>query len=300
MNLKWRKCKNAISNVGYGGPVEILKGKLYVRSTGAAILVYIPEEDRWGRYCCTPDEVEDFAMTVMNDQLVIAGGEVHNKVCNKLAVWNKTSKKWEYPYPHMPTPRRNARLISYLHYLIAVGGEIYSQSNYYLIKKAVMNVEILDASRLQWYIGESLPKPCSKPQSVCIVDTLYLLQDCSPNDFFRASLSILVFEATSKHRTGTPTWEKLPDMPFQCSGLVAYDGTLLAFDRFRSQVIPSIHAYNADTNEWTKVGNFPSAFDVKLCVSLLSNEFFVICRQHTYRTNEYEVYIGIPELASST
>ena len=266
-----------------------------MRSTGDAILVYIPEEDRWNSYCNTPDGVKDFAMTVMNDQLVISGGRVYNIVKNKLAVWNKTSKKWEYRYPPMPTARSNVQLISYLHYLIAVGGETYNPHSLssYSQRKAVINVEILDTFRLQWYIAESLPKPCDKLQSVCIADTLYLLG--SSSQLLRASLPTLVSLATSKHEAATPTWETLPDIPFHCPSLAAYDDTLLAFGRSRSEVITGIHSYNGDTNEWTRIGDLPTFLDVRLCAVLPSNEFFVICTCSEYSTNEYEVYIGIPD-----
>ena len=294
LNLKWRRCKNAPSNVGYDhhGQVEILEGKLYVRSDGAAILVYIPEEDRWDRYCNAPGGVKDFAMTVMNGQLTIAGGVgFYNDDERKLAVWNKTSKEWEYPYPPMPTARTHGQLISYLHYLIAMGGETHPLFNRQ--SQANKNVEILDTLRLQWYIAESLPKGCYRPQGVCIVDTLYLLG--SSFKFLRASLPTLVSLATSNHEAATPTWEMLPDIPFQCSGLVAYENSLLGFGHSRSERITGIHAYNADTNKWTKIGDLPTVFVVKLCIVLLSNEVFVICSQYTYRRDEYEVYIGIPD-----
>ena len=148
----------------------------------------------------------------------------------------------------MPTARSGAWLI---HYLIVVGGVDRGGKN-------TTSVEILDTSRSQWYIGEPLPEPCHRQQSTRALDTLYFLgsscsgsgflRPSSPSLFFRASLSTVVSVATSKCETATPTWEKLPDVPFACSGLVAYDNSLLANGRLNAQLIPGIHAYKADTN----------------------------------------------------
>ena len=68
----------------------------------------------------------------------------------------------------------------------------------------------------------------------------------SPSHFFRASISTLISIAKSKREAATPTWEKLPDTPFICAGLVAYDNSLLAIGGFNAQHVPGIHAYDAE------------------------------------------------------
>ena len=242
---------------------------------------YNPEKDEWNLDFCAPHELSSFAMAVINGQLVLAGGvyrqNQYSSTINKVAVWNMISRIWEYPYPPMPNARSCAQTISYLHYLILVGGIARDYDT--------TNVEILDTSLLQWYNAESLPKPCRLNQSARISDTLYLLGDSSY--LFRASLPTLVSLAISKEKAATPIWETLPDIPFQCSSLAAYDASLLAIARPIAQIVPAIHAYNAETNEWTEVGNLPTVLYASVSVALPSKELLVV-------TSENEVYIGTP------
>jgi len=163
-------------------------------------------------------------------------------------------------------------------------------------EKNTTTVEILDTSRSQWYNAEPLPEPCHLQQSTRILDTLYFLGSSpsvpvylvpsSPSHFFRASISTLTSIATSKCEAATPTWEKLPDTPFICAGLVAYDNSLLAIGGFNAHHVPGIHAYDADTNEWINIGSLPTALHVSMSVVLPSKEFLVVTSQN--------VYIGTP------
>lgn len=270
-----------------------MNGKVYVSdNVSNDIQVYESEENKWYLHCKAPDKLNNFAMTILNGQLVLAGGGIrdymdymdslkYSTVVKEVAVWNSSLKVWEYPYPPMPKARHSAQLISYQHYLIVVGGSEISRS--------IASVEILDTSRSQWHIAEPLPKPCSLTQFACVLDTLYVLG--SSSYLFRASISTLVSLATSKCKAATPTWEMLPDIPFQCSGLVAYENSLIAIDS--SKVIPGIHVYNADTNEWTRCGDLPTSLQVKLCVVLASKEFFIISSQDGL--NSCEIYIGTPD-----
>lgn len=275
--------------------MDILDGKMYMKSF-TSIAVYDPGEDRWYTHSNTPDEQYNFALAVVNCQLVLAGGIVtsdpfsdrpYATIINKVTVWNSSVRNWEDPYPPMPTARHSAQMICYLHYLIAVGG--LNQEKH----SAVTNVEILDTSRSQWHIAESLPKPCYLKQSAIVVDTLYLLgsssSDSSPSLIFRASLPTLVSMATSKREAATPTWQTLPDIPFVCTGLLAYETSLLAIGHYKSEVtvISGIHVYSTDTTGWKHVGDLPTAFQVRMCVVLPSKEILVV-------TNQNEVYIGTP------
>ena len=283
LNLKWKRGRNVPSycqwDVRHGLQAN---GKVYVNDGRSDIQVYESEENNWCLHCKAPDKLKNFAMTILNGQLVLTGGRKeegrfpqYSIVVKEVAVWNSSLKVWEYPYPPMPTARHSAQSISYLHYLIVIGGSDISRS--------IASVEILDTSRSQWHIAEPLPKHCSLKQSACVLDTLYVLG--SSSYLFRTSISTLVSLATSKRKSDAPSWEMLPDIRFQCSGLVAYEISLIAIDS--STVIPGIHVYNADTNEWTRIGDLPTALYVKLCVVLPSKKFFIISRQD-------EIYIGTP------
>ena len=45
-----------------------------MRGANGDILVYIPKEVRWNFHHLPPDQMEHFAMTVVNGQVVLAGG----------------------------------------------------------------------------------------------------------------------------------------------------------------------------------------------------------------------------------
>ena len=109
----------------------------------------------------------------------------------------------------------------------------------------------------------------------------------SPSHFFRASISTLVSVATFQCEAATPSWEKIPDTPFLCAGLVAYDNSLPAFGGFNANHVPGIHAYDADTNEWINIGCLPTALRVDMTVVLPSKKFLVVTRQK-------EVYTRTP------
>ena len=206
LNLKWKRGRNVPSNC-YGNVHGFqVNGRVYVNNGRSDIEVYESEENKWYLHCKAPDKLNNFAMTILNGQLVLAGGErrehdyyKYSIVVKEVAVWNSSLKDWEYPYPPMPTARHSAQLISYLHYLIVVGGSGGSE-----ISRSIANVEILDTSRSQWHIAKPLPKQCSLKQFACVLDTLYVLG--SSSYLFRASISTLVYRATSKRKSSTPTW----------------------------------------------------------------------------------------------
>ena len=282
-------------HVSSGSTIQtaVLDGTIYVRTAGSIVQVYDTQEERWSDPCRRPDSITKFAMVLNDDQLVLAGGVVVDassypttyRCKNIVAVWNVRSKRWQYPYPPMPTPRSRALSIRHQQYLIFVGGVQYnycSQSTF-----ALTNVEILDTSRSQWFIGESLPEPCNLQQCVAIGDTLYLLGSLSSGQqlVFESSVPTLISLATSKSTATVPTWKKLPDTQLKFLTFVNYENSLVAVGGLSSQIISGLYAYKSDTNEWSNIGDLPTALYFTMCVVLPSKEFFVL-------SHNQEVYIG--------
>ena len=247
----------------------------------SSVMVYDTQEDQWSMLCHRGhDYVKECAMVLNDGQLVLAGGiQYCNGVAqNIVAVWNVNSKSWQNPgpYPPIPTPRNRALSVRHQQYLIFVGG--YRQITY------VRNVEILDTSRSQWFIAESLPEPCYLKQCVTIGDTLYLL---GSQRIFECSVPTLISLATSESTATVPTWKTLPDTQLRFCSLVTYKNSLLAVGGLSSQTISGIYAYKSDTSEWSKIGRLPTALNIALFVVLPSNEFFVL--------GGGQVYIGTPD-----
>lgn len=270
--------------------MAVLDGTVYMETEGwnnSGVVVYDSQEERWSVLCDRGEDIRECAMVLQDDQLVLAGGFRNpHWVCNAqnmVAVWDVSSKSWQYPYPPMPTPRYNALAISCQHYMIIVGGFTYSQSG----ECAAAVVEVLDTSRSQWYIAESLPEPCRLKQCVVIGDTLYLLgSHCSLDRddqlIFECSVSTLISLATSESTATLPTWKTLPDTQLNFCSLLTYKDSLLAVGGLKSQKISGIYIYKSDTSEWSKIGDLPTALHNPICILLPSNDLYVLSNNMVY------------------
>ena len=110
LNLKW-KCGNTkhVPQFGSRGvDGDIYDGKIYVKNTNhyqQDIEVQSPEEDKWDLHREAPRDLINFAMAMMNGQLVLTGGIIVQRYScssttntqDRVAIWNETSQTWEYP-----------------------------------------------------------------------------------------------------------------------------------------------------------------------------------------------------------
>jgi len=270
--------------------MAVLDGTVYMETEGwnnSGVVVYDSQEERWSVLCDRVDNIRECAMVLQDDQLVLAGGFQNShwgrNAQNMVAVWDVSSKSWQYPYPPMPTPRRSALAISCQHYLIFVGGFTGSNSG----ECDAVVVEVLDTSRSQWYIAESLPEPCRLKQCVVVGDTLYLLGShyslgCDDQLIFECSVSTLISLATSESTATLPTWKTLPDTQLNFCSLLTYKDSLLAVGGLKSQKISGIYVYKSDISEWSKIGDLPTALHNPICILLPSNELYVLSDKMVY------------------
>ncbi len=151
----------------------VLNGKVYVGGGEAdryedqfIIQVYTPERDGCSRLPKCP--VMWFAMTAVNQQLVLVGGNSRD-YCPRSAVlmWDSPSQQWTSPYPNMPTARQSAGAVGYQHFLVVAGGFGGGSD--------LTTVEILNTSTKRWYTAAPLPVGCSDFTPALVGDTLYLL-----------------------------------------------------------------------------------------------------------------------------
>ena len=90
----------------------VVQGKVYVGGGddgyGSSNNYIIMEYDLWlGEWDTLPPyAARDFAMTTINDQLLLVGGHwAHCGLSKELSVWEMDKKEWTHPYPDMPTAR---------------------------------------------------------------------------------------------------------------------------------------------------------------------------------------------------
>ncbi|XP_065885765.1 cyclin-dependent kinase-like 2 isoform X2 [Dysidea avara] len=194
-----------------------------------------------------------FAMTVLDDKLIIAGGESEiGKITNKVLVLD--DGKWK-DYSEMPTARCHAAAVGYQSMLIVVGGQVLMRGN----KIRTATTELLDTTNGSWYSCDDLPVLHFQIKCITMENILYVLggKHVSPSpQVFTASLDNL-----SSHQL---KWQSLPDTPWcHSTPVVLYNkflltvGGRLPYDRY-SQT-SEVCAFNPSTGLWRQISNIPAA-----------------------------------------
>ena len=110
-----------------------------------------------------------FATTVLNDELVIAGGRKKNGEIVKKILFLSMGQ-WK-DYSQMPTARCHATAVGYYSMLIVVGGGIKMEAKWITIS----TTELLETTNGCWYTCSNLPSPHQQMKVVIMNDKLYLL-----------------------------------------------------------------------------------------------------------------------------
>ena len=242
--------------------------------------MYNPRHKLWA--LLPPYQYEVFAMTIIDDQLVLVGGEdIHSKKkTNVLGVWDEKLCYWTHPFPPMLTACCSPSVVTYQNkWLIVAGG--YGDGGDLLI------VEIMNISNHHWYSAPPLPIPASKMSATIIDNTMVVLGGASGNFFFKKVFKVNVDELISqaiaqqttmnKKSPAVPVqtpWQKLPDTPLTQSAAVTFNGALLAVG---GQGGTAIHLYHpAGSRSWVKSGDLPTERVQSACTVLPSGEVLIV------------------------
>lgn len=226
------------------------------------VMEYNPQSGKWSKL---PEyKTHGFAMTLMNNQLVLVGGVDHNGQKSKiLGTWKADSREWKYPFPEMPTPRYQCSATVYEEWLIVTGG--WSEG-----KGRVPFVEGLNTRNKQWYTGPPLPVTWNGMKSAIIGDTWYLMGGyigkgliCT-DKVFSLSLPAIISQLYSTHSNsqesdGDVRVEEIAGLKYKRSFPLSINGSLLAFGGEDSKTTSAIHLYRASQGDWVKVGDLPSS-----------------------------------------
>ena len=229
-----------------------------------------------------------FAMAVLLNKLVIAGGASKNKeVVKKILVLN--GGQWKY-FSEMPTARFYATAIGYHSMLIVVGGQAQM--------KRLSTTELFDTTNGCWYTCNDLPSPHQQLKATIVNDMLYLLGGVdedfkSSPQVFCASLGSL-----STHQLN---FQAAPSTPWRCSA------PAFLFDRFVLTVggkqpsdymnfASGVYTLNPSIGQWQHLTDIPSARSFSAVVSVSSNEIIVIGGMTNNDTQfSNSVWIGVFE-----
>ena len=257
-----------------------LDGKVYVtisdsKYTHAEPLMYNSNNDQWSALPAL--SYTRFSLVNVRDrkQLLAIGGTMVYKFSNKVFLWDEVNRKWNTPYPNMPTARCYCSSISHGSAVIVAGGLICLDTC--IMTRAVEVLHIKERilfTRSHWSVVEQLPQVVHNAIPLIVNDKLYITVGYD-NEYHgitcntvTASLPELL-QSNKKNTSSTRVWNKLPDLPYSSLSFNHYQDYLIAFsgghcvneqpnaDKPVYQSVPLIHIYNPYTNTWDCVGDIP-------------------------------------------
>ena len=259
--VKWKElaplpvCRNVHSAVLLGGVVYVgggLEGTSNNDDKDSYRLdVYNLTTNQWSSSPITTPYCE-FAMTVLDDKLVTAGGLTKNdEVVKKILVLN--AGQWE-DYSEMPTARYSATAVGYHSMLIVVGGVTKVEGKWTTLSTA----ELLDTTDGRWYAcNNQLPSAHTALTAAVMNNKLYLLGGVDKD--FKVSPQVFVasLDTLSTHQLN---WQLSPNTPWCGSAaVVLYNKFLLAVGGERQNITSEVYALNPSTGQWKHLTNIPAA-----------------------------------------
>ena len=217
-----------------------------------------------------------FAMVVINNQLVLVGGnESFYHSTNLLGMWDTGSQQWTRPYAPMPTARDRPSAVVYKQWLVVAGGRTGHDR--------LSTVEVLDVASTQWYSAPSIPTPCSSMKSTILGDMWYLTGGYSDADndiVYSVSLTDLISHTLSSSSGSThhDMWKKISGLGHYYSTPLCMDGALLAIGGVRGkdkESVSTIQRYVPETEEWVEVGKLQSPLSNCTCTFTLDHKILI-------------------------
>ena len=257
----------------------IVQGTVYIGGGDAGlgspndyiVMAYETSSGKWATL--PPYRARDFAMTVINNHLVLVGGRerLRGDKIKVAGVWRPDSKEWTHPYPDMFTPRSNCSAVAYKEWLVVAGGvgEGWGDLSF---------VEVLNTDTKQWSAAPPTPTPWNGKKTAVVGDFCYfiggLIMGVSTNEVFRLSFPALLSQLNK--RSDSEIWKEMPKLPVISSTPLSISGSLLAVGgRDKDGAASGIHLYQPDTDEWVKVGDLPTPQWNCACTMLTDSELFV-------------------------
>ena len=211
-----------------------------------------------------------FAMTVLDDKLVIAGGETKkNEVVNKVLVLN--AGRWK-DYSEMPTARSYATAVGYHSMLIVVGGQIKVNGEW----TRSSATEILDTISGCWYTCNSLPYPHQRMKAAILNNELYLFSGINQDLKLSTQVFVASLDAISTHQLN---WQSAPTTPWCLSApVVLCNKFLLTLGGCHQSRTSEVNIFYPSSQQYKCLANtkIPAPRSSPAVVSLADNIIMVI------------------------
>ena len=269
----------------------VVQGKVYVGGGSDGIVDgennYIVMEydvssgkwDKLPRY-----ETKQFAMTAINNQLVLVGGKSDELGYSRsLGAWRAESKEWIHLFPDMPTARNAPSAVTYKEWLVVVGGTDST-------KRCLSSIDVMNIDNKQWYgqYGASIAPAVFSFKTAIVGDLCYFMggqdEQTHTDMVHSVSLPALISEIHLKNsrKKDEQIWKRISGLGLHCSTPLFVGGSLLAlggWDKKDRKDVTAIHCYRPKTGEWEKVGNLPSPRNFSTC-AIANGQLLVAGGQH--------------------
>ena len=247
--MKWREV--ACSPVECTGRVAVSFNRAVYLGSGIGskhgclfrVDVYHPDKNKWGTAIPTTHGL--FAMTVVKDQLLIAGGKTATDKATEM--FFLVGNQWKH-FNNLPSPRWGASAACYQSLLIMVGGKVGKKS------PPLSSTDICDTTTGQWFRRSDIPLPLSFLQSVVLGNKIYILNGLSEND--TASTAVYAASISDPELK----WKRLEDTPWPDSvGVGLNDKYLLAVGGKEANCTVCVFnsMFTASASLWESIGVLP-------------------------------------------
>ena len=235
------------------------------------VMTYDISTGKWATL--PPYRAWGFAMTAINNQLVLVGGNKNGDSSKVLGVWDADIKQWTHPYPEMHTARKSCSAVVYKEWLVVAGGWTGA---------SLSSVEVMNTNSKQWYAGHPTPKPWSYMRTAVVGNMCYfmggVISGRSTDKVYTVSLSALTSGLTSKEprKNKSQKWREVSGLQLTDSTPLSISGSLLAVGGEKEfKQWSAIHLYKPDTGKWVKVGDLPTPRRDCICAQITDKEMLV-------------------------
>ena len=228
-----------------------------------------------------------FALTVLGDKLVIAGGRTKNdEVVKKVLVLN--AGQWK-DYSEMPTARSFATAVGYHSmFIIVVGGSIKVEGKW----TTLSTTELLDTTNGCWYTCNNLPSQHQQMKAAIMNDKLYLLGGFAKGGKPSPQVFVASLDTLSTHQLN---WQSAPNTPWCASApVVLYKKLLFTVGgKWQQSRTSEVYIFNPSTGQWKHFTNIPAARSGPSLVGVADN---ILVIGGSTNNNEYSNTVWIATL----
>ena len=232
-----------------------------------------------------------FAMTVLDDKLVTAGGRTKNdEAVKKVLVLN--AGQWK-DYSELTIARSCATAVGYRCMLIVVGGYAKVEGTWTVLS----TTELLDTINGCWYTCNNLPSPHQQMKAVIMNNELYLLGGFDKDIIGSTQVFFASLDTLSTHQLN---WQSAPNTPWCASApVVMFNKSLLTVGGRQASDMTSqtckVCTLNPSNSQWKHLANIPAARHFPAVVS--TTDKMIVIGGMTDKNTEFSnsVWIGVFE-----